>query len=268
MSEPEAIAGYRLVWNEEFDRDGALDPADWSFEHGVVRNHEAQSYEEANAVCRDGCLVIEARHERAENKKYKAGSGDWHTNREYSDFTSASVTTQGRHEFLYGRIEVRARIPTASGSWPAIWTLGTDMEWPSCGEIDIMEFYRVNGVPHILANFCWGTEQRWNGRWKGFKRDFAEWLAKDPEWASKFHVWRMDWGENKIALSLDGEVLNEVDLETTFNGSLGNNANPFRQPHYLLLNLAIGGDNGGTPDIAAFPLRYEIDYVRVYEAIK
>ena len=80
-------------------------------------------------------------------------------------YTSSSVTTAGKKEFLYGRFEVRARIPVAKGAWPAIWTLGSNMEWPSCGEIDIMEYYQIKGVPHILANAAWGTDKQWGAKW-------------------------------------------------------------------------------------------------------
>lgn len=95
------------------------------------------------------------------NPNYLEGSKDWRTSREFIECTSSSVTTAGKKEFLYGRIEIRARIPVGKGAWPAIWLLGRSMEWPSCGEIDIMEFYRKQGVPHILANAAWGTDQRW-----------------------------------------------------------------------------------------------------------
>ena len=262
------IPGYRLVWNDEFNVDGAPNAASWNFEHGFQRNNEAQWYQEENAFCKDGILVIEARKEKIKNTSFDPnynGGNAWKKTREFADYSSASLTTSGKREFQYGRIVVRAKIPTASGAWPAIWTLGTSMEWPSCGEIDILEYYRVRGVPHILANYCWGTDQRWKGKWDGFRRPFQEFLDKDPDWASKFHTWRMDWDENRLAIYLDDELLNDVELNTTFNGSLGEHKNPFRQPHYVILNLALGGDNGGPIDDSALPMRYEIDYVRIYE---
>lgn len=75
------------------------------------------------------------------------------------------MTTAGKKEFLYGRFEVRARIPVAKGAWPAIWMLGSNMEWPSCGEIDLMEYYHIRGIPHILANAAWGTDKKWTAKW-------------------------------------------------------------------------------------------------------
>ncbi|KAA6323441.1 hypothetical protein EZS27_027118, partial [termite gut metagenome] len=151
------------------------------------------------------------------------------------------------------------------GSWPAIWTLGKDMPWPSNGEIDIMEYYRIKGVPHILANVAWGTDRPFNAKWDSEKIPFEHFTANDPDWASKFHIWRMDWDETSIRLYLDDELLNETLLSATLNGKAGNYTNPFKQPHYILLNLAIGGQNGGEPDVKAYPLKYEIDYVRVYQ---
>lgn len=259
--------GWKMVWNEEFDYEGEPDPEVWSHENGFVRNEEFQWYQPANAHCEGGMLVITGKKERKENPRYSAGSGEWRRNREYAEYTASSIKTQGKKEFLYGRFEIRAKIPTAGGAWPAIWTLGNQMEWPSCGEIDIMEYYRIQGVPHILANTAWGTNRRYHGAWNTSKIPFEQFTAKDPNWADNFHVWRMDWDEEYIRLYLDDELLNETPLDKTFNGDLGERRNPFRQPHYLLLNLAIGGVNGGIPDDTAFPMTYEIDYVRVYQKV-
>lgn len=256
---------WELVWSDEFDNTGRPDPSCWSFEKGFVRNRELQWYQEDNAYCRDGLLIIEGRKEKKKNPTYEAGSTHWGRQREFIEYTASSIKTAGKKEFLYGRFEVKARIPVAGGAWPAIWMLGREMEWPSNGEIDIMEYYRIKGEPHILANAAWGTEQRYNAKWKSQAIPFTHFTDKDPEWASKFHVWRMDWDEEAIKLYLDDELLNEIPLSETINGSLGDFKNPFKQPHYLLLNLAIGGDNGGDPDDSAFPLKYEIDYVRVYQ---
>lgn len=256
---------YNLVWSDEFDYSGAPDSTVWNFEQGFARNEELQWYQKENAYCKDGLLIIEAKSEKRDNPIYEEGSNDWRRSRRFIECTSSSITTSGKKEFLYGRFEVRARIPVGKGAWPAIWTLGNAMEWPSCGEIDIMEFYRKSDVPHILANACWGTEQRWNAKWQSKAVPFSHFLEKNPDWASEFHIWRMDWDETSIKLYLDDELLNEIFLKDTYNGSLGNNKNPFMQPHYILLNLAVGGINGGVTVPEAFPMRYEIDYVRVYK---
>lgn len=256
---------YKLVWSDEFNRDGLLDSTVWNYENGFARNEEWQWYQPDNAYCKGGCLIIEARKEKRLNPIYQEGSKDWRTSREFIECTSSSVTTAGKKEFLYGRFEIRARIPVGKGAWPAIWLLGNSMEWPSCGEIDIMEFYRKQGIPHILANAAWGTDQRWVAKWNSKAIPFSHFLAKNPDWASEFHVWRMDWDKKAVRLYLDDELLNEILLNNTYNGVIGEKLNPFMQPQYLLLNLAVGGINGGEVSEEAFPMRYEIDYVRVYQ---
>ena len=260
---------WRLVWSDEFETDGPLDSSVWNFEQGYARNEEAQWYQQDNAICRNGYLIIEARKEKdRKNPLYVAGSKDWRKKREFVEYTSSSVTTAGKKEFLYGRFEIKARIPVAKGAWPAIWALGRDMEWPSCGEIDIMEYYQIKGVPHILANAAWGTDRQWHAHWDSQATPYSHFTDKDPDWASKFHIWRMDWDEEAIKLYLDDELLNEIPLKNTINGKIGKGTNPFTRPQYLLLNLAIGGINGGPIDEAALPMKYEIDYVRVYQKEK
>ncbi|MFW5959996.1 MAG: RICIN domain-containing protein, partial [Chitinivibrionales bacterium] len=192
---------------------------------------------------------------------YNPESDNWKINREYAEYTSSSIHTRGSQEWEYGYFEIRARIDTSRGSWPAIWTLGRSGEWPSNGEIDIMEFYRKSSTPTILANFAWGTEERWVAEWDGSSTPLSEFLSEDPEWPDKFHVWSMDWNQDRITLSIDGEVLNETDLSQTTNPD---GSNPFKQPHYILLNLALGS-NGGDPSQSEFPMSYEVDYVRVYQ---
>lgn len=262
---PTMAQEWKLVWSDEFEQDGRPDPATWNFEEGFVRNHEDQWYQADNARQEDGLLIIEARREDRPNPTYRPGSRHWGQQRERIKYTSACLTTRGKREFLYGRMEVCARIPTASGAWPAIWTLGSGLEWPSCGEIDQMEFYRIKGVPHILANAAWGSDQHYQAVWNSRRVPFSHFTQKDSNWALQFHVWRMDWDTTSIRLYLDDELLNEIPLSSTTNGSIGQRINPFTRPQYILLNLALGGDNGGTIDDSAFPMRYEIDYVRIYE---
>lgn len=276
-SAPDKIAGYTLAWHDEFNANGAPDARSWSFETGFVRNHEAQYYTEKNATCKGGLLVIEARRERVKNARFRdpklSGGSAWRSEKEFSEYTAASLKTQGKRQFKYGRILVRARIPTARGAWPAIWTLGKDYDWPSNGEIDIMEFYRDKGGkgdPIVLANFCWSSKWgQWTGKWDSSHTKLTHFTDKDPDWAKKFHVWRLDWTKDKASIYLDDELLNDVNLADAVNeGEWGHHWKghcPFTQEHYILLNLALGGDNGGPIDDAAFPMRYEVDYVRVYQ---
>lgn len=257
----------KLVWSDEFNTDGLLDSKVWNYEEGFKRNHEAQWYQKANAYCKDGNLVIEARKEKKSrrNPGFRKNSSRWPENIEKIHYTSASVNTAEKKEFLYGRVEVRAKIPTAGGAWPAIWLLGRGMDWPSNGEIDMMEYYRRQGVPHILANACWGTDKPWTAKWNSKAIPFTHFTNRDSQWADKFHVWRMDWDEQSIRLYLDDELLNEISQAEAVNGKLGNGEQPFKKPQYLLLNLALGGDNGGEIDDSALPMKYFIDYVRVYQ---
>jgi beta-glucanase (GH16 family) len=256
---------WRLVWSDEFNGNGRPDESAWSYEEGFVRNHEDQWYQSENAFLQDGLLVIEARKEQRPNPIYRPDGRYWGQQRPTINYTSACLHSRGKREFLYGRLEVCARIPTAGGSWPAIWTLGSGLPWPSCGEIDVMEFYRINGVPHILANVAWGNDRPYHAVWNSKKVPFSRFTSGDEAWAQRFHVWRMDWDEASIRLYLDDELLNEVPMSQTVNGQIGQRINPFTRKQYILLNLALGGDNGGEIDDAAFPLRYEIDYVRIYE---
>lgn len=252
--------GYELVWQDEFDLNGKPDSTNWSYEYGFRRNNELQWYQPENANVRDGLLVIDGKREKVENEFFDPSSEDWRKNREYADYTSASINTNGKKTFQYGIIEVRARIDTARGMWPAIWTLGITKGWPANGEIDIMEYYRVQGQPTILANAAWAHESK-RAEWDERKVPFSHFLEKDPNWPEKFHVWKMDWTEAYIRLYLDDELLNEVDLSQTLNPD---GFNPFHQPHYILLNLAIGS-NGGDPSATEFPGKYEVDYIRVYQ---
>lgn len=153
---------------------------------------------------------------------------------------------------------MRGRIDTRPGLWPAFWTLGVEGFWPSNGEIDIMEYYR--GM--LLANVAWASEKPWTPVWDDVRKPITEF--NDPDWSGKFHICRMDWDEKSIRLYVDDILLNMTDLKDTFNKN-PEGKNPFHQPHYILLNLAMGGTNGGDPSKTDFPARFEVDYVRVYQ---
>jgi beta-glucanase (GH16 family) len=252
--------GYTIVWQDEFDISGNPNIRFWSYENGLVRNNELQYYRPENAHVKDGTLVIEGKRERVRNEDYEADHQDWRKNSEFAEYTSASIHTRGKKSFQYGIFEIRAKIDTALGLWPAIWTLGISKPWPANGEIDIMEYYRVNDQGTLLANAAWASKEK-RAEWDEAKIPLSSFLAKDPDWLNKFHIWKMDWTEDYIRLYLDGKLLNEVDLKETTNPD---GFNPFHQPHYILLNLAIGS-NGGDPSATSFPKRYEVDYVRVYQ---
>ena len=259
LAQPPSYPGYTLVWSDEFARAGEPDPKNWTYERGFVRNRELQWYQPQNARQADGLLIIEARRERVRNPDFEAGSADWRRSREFAEYSSASLMTRGLNSWRYGRFEMRGRIDTRPGLWPAFWTLGVAEPWPHNGEIDIMEYYR--GM--LLANVAWGGAKRFEAIWADTRKPIESFNRAD--WPSAFHVWRMDWDERAIVLSVDGERLNEVPLTRTINQD-GTGANPFLHPQYLLLNLAIGGTQGGDPSQTEFPARFEVDYVRVYQA--
>ncbi len=251
---------YTLVWADEFENDGQPDPKNWTYETGFVRNEELQWYQPENAFCENGLLVIEGRRERRPNPDYDKSSSDWQRSRKRIEYTSACLITRGLHSWQYGRFEIKARIKTEEGLWPAIWFLGVDGSWPNNGEIDLMEYYDGS----ILANACWGTGQRWHARWDSVKRPVSSF--NDRKFDEKFHIWRMEWDEESIKLYIDDVLLNTIEQSEAVNPDDSRGPkHPFRQPHYLLLNLAIGGQNGGNPAHTRFPTRYEIDYVRVYQ---
>jgi beta-glucanase (GH16 family) len=252
-----APPGYELVWADEFAQDGWPDPRNWTYERGFVRNQELQWYQADNALVKNGFLIIEARKEPRPNPLFEQGSADWRRNREQAEFTSASLTTRGLHSWRYGRFEMRARIDVRAGMWPAFWTVGDAGRWPGSGEIDIMEYYRGN----LLANAAW-ADATGKAVWDDSRKPVAE-LGGDA-WSRQFHVWRMDWDENEIRIYVDSTLLNTTELRAAANGGGEAGRNPLQQPHHIILNLAIGGSNGGDPTATKFPARFEIDYVRVY----
>ncbi|RYG22094.1 MAG: glycoside hydrolase family 16 protein [Chitinophagaceae bacterium] len=245
--------GYQLVWADEFDKDGTPDIKNWTYEKGFVRNEELQWYQPENAFCKGGMLIIEARKEQRLNPVYVEGSKDWRKNRKNIEYTSASLISKGLQSWQYGRFEMRGKINISAGLWPAFWTLGERGGWPANGEIDIMEYY--NGK--ILANIARMGENR-KPKW------FSTTKTVNAAWAKQFHVWRMDWDSENISLFVDEELYLKVPLTELQNeGQPG--FHPFKQKHYILFDLALGGLNGGDLGETKFPNRMEVDYVRVYQ---
>ncbi len=243
--------GWKLVWSDEFDQPGLPDAKKWTNEVGFVRNREAQYYTRArqeNARVENGTLIIEGRKE-----EFTARDG------KQSHYTAASLTTEGLFDLTYGRVEVRAKLPRGRGMWPAIWMLGTNIKtvgWPKCGEIDIME--AVGHEPDTVF-----ATVHWFGYEKGKHASFGGNL-KGQKPADDFHVYAVEWFADRMDFYYDGAKYFTYPTEKAGT----DDKNPFRKPHYLLMNLAIGGGWGGQKGIdeTIFPQQYVIDYVRIYQS--
>ncbi len=257
-----AAAEWEPVWADEFDRDGLPDPARWVQEEGFVRNQELQYYtvgRRENARVEGGHLIIEARRERWPNPRHRPDAPErrWQERRPWAEYTSASLTTRGRAAWTYGRFEVRARLPAGRGTWPAFWTLGTNITqvgWPACGEMDILEYVGHDpGVVHANVHTRGFNHARGNGR--GAR-------TRVPDAAEAFHVYALEWSPQKLDFFVD-----DRKYFTLENDGTGPDSWPFDAPQYLILNLAIGGTWGGQKgvDDGAFPQQFVVDYVRVYQ---
>ncbi len=236
-----AARSWKLVWSDEFDDAGLPAKNRWDYEEGMIRNNEAQYYAKArskNTRVENGHLIIEAHKEPFEKAKY----------------TSGSLKSKGA--WKYGRIEVRAKIPTGRGMWPAIWMMPTDRSagWPACGEIDIME--NVGFAPRVIhATVHTKSYNHVKGTQKGNEID-----ADKPY--DKFLVYAVEWNENKMDF-----FLNDKKYFTFRNEGAGPDVWPFDKAFHLKLNIAVGGGWGGQKgiDSSIFPQQFVIDYVRVYQ---
>ena len=264
---PKPPEGMELVWGDEFNVNGRPDPKNWTYETGYVRNHEAQWYRPESAEVKDGCLVITAEHhkEPLPNPNPNPFARMFGGNDGPIEYTSACLITKGLHSFCYGRIEARIKAPLTEGAWPAFWTMGVSENWPSCGETDIFEYYKEI----VLANCYWSSSKgQWTAEGHSVKTELKTFRKDDPEWADKFHVYAMDWDENHIAFSVDGRVMSDFSIKDLKNARYMSVENPFHQPHYLLMNLALGGECGGDVTAIKFPVHMYVDYVRVYQKKK
>ncbi len=248
---------WKLVWSDEFNESGLPNPARWNYEFGLLRNNERQFYTRErpeNARVEDGKLIIEARQERwgdSASEPAKSAGARRGRGRGSAEFTSASLTTQGKAAWTHGRIEVRAKLPAARGTWPAIWTLGTNIHeagWPACGEIDIMEF--VGFEPGVIHANIHAVKTDKGGQ------------ISIPDASDNFHVYALEWDAEKMDFFVDQHKYFTYRKE----GS-GAAAWPYDKEQYLILNLAIGGNWGGQKGIddSRFPQQFVIDYVRVYQ---
>ena len=239
---------WKLVWSDEFNKKGLPDSSKWGYDIGGNGwgNNELQYYTSnrlKNARIEKGSLIIEAHKEEWENKK----------------FTSARLVTRGKATWKKGMIEVRAKLPAGLGTWPAIWMLADTkpMQWPDDGEIDIMEHVgydqgKVHGTVHCKKyNHIIGTQKAAN--------------IMLPDCSDNSHTYQLIWDQDSISIGVDGNYYFKYANERS-----GYDAWPFNNNMYLLLNLAVGGNWGGSKGVSEdiWPRRMEIDFVRVYQKIE
>ena len=263
-----------LVWADEFDGT-ALDETKWTPEIGFVRNKEAQYYtgRKENVRVEDGCLVLEGRKEEFPNAAYDPAKADDWKCAKTAHYTSGSITTKKKFDFTYGHLEVRAKLPTGRGVWPAIWTIGSccysgdpAMKYPKGGEIDIMEHVGYQ-PPNLYATVHWQDRKKPGGMDRiGTYTNWAWHGVRNPTPQADFHLYSMEWDDEKIEIFFDNHSYLKMDIARAEKEGF----NPFKNPHVLLLNFAIGGGWGGSKGIddSVFPQKYLIDYVRLYQRRK
>ncbi|MFI2741911.1 family 16 glycosylhydrolase [Zhouia sp. PK063] len=226
----------KLIFEDNFDGN-SLNENIWNFELGKKGwgNDETETYTKKNHEVKNGYLTITAKKEND------------------STYTSTRLTTKGKFEFTYGTIEMRAKLATGKGIWPAFWMLGSTIDsvgWPKCGEVDIMEY--VGREPHTIYTSLHTQASHGNTiNTKKTKIDTIE---------NGFHTYKANWTPEKIEFSIDNNIV------YTFNPKDKNeNTWPFDKPFFILVNLAVGGNFGGHDvDNSIFPQKYVIDYIKVY----
>ena len=224
-----------LIWADEFDTNGAPDSANWTYDLGAGGwgNQEEQTYtsDAANVIVEDGSLKITA-----------INTG--------SSYTSARIKTQGLFDFTYGRIEARAKLPASSGTWPAIWALGSNFDtvgWPDCGEIDVME-HAGNNLNTIHGTLHYPGNSGGNGNGGTTTVGTA---------TTDFHLYTVEWSPDEILFVVDDTVV--------YHTFVNDNTTPFNNDFFLIINLAMGGTFGGTIDPGFTQDTLEVDYIRVFQ---
>ena len=235
-------------WSDEFNYTGLPDPAKWGYDTGGSGwgNNELQYYTSdiKNAAVADGILTIRALRETSGGKNY----------------TSARLVTKNKGDILYGRIEVKAKLPAGKGTWPAIWMLPTDWaygDWPKSGEIDIMEHVGCDPDAIHISTHCEAYYFRLNNQKTAVKKINSVTTA--------FHLYRVDWTPNAIRGYIDDQL-----VFTNVNEGTGPKVWPFDKRFHLLLNIAVGGDWGGQQgvDDTVFPADMQVDWVRFYKMVE
>jgi len=244
-----SLKAQEMVWQDEFDGK-SLDYSKWECEQNAFGggNNELQMYtdRQRNVRVENGFLVLEARKEKTDI----AGT--------VRDFSSARIRSKNRGDWMYGRFDIRAKLPSGQGIWPAIWMLPTDDkygDWASCGEIDIMEF--KGHEPRKLH-----TTLHFGSRWPNNRFNTNVFETK-KDLTLDFHTYSLDWRKEKITWLLDGQ---EVYSTSRWESDQGPYPAPFDQRFHLILNVAVGGGFGGpVAESTPFPAQMLIDFIRVYK---
>ena len=250
-----SISEWELVWTDEFESE-EIDDGKWNkllWRPGWV-NNESQAYtdRDTNLFLRDGKLVIRSLIEPGYAGTDYTGTGY------NADFTSGRLNTAGLAAWTYGKFDIRAKLPKGNGSWPAIWMLGSNIStvgWPHCGEIDIMEH-----VGHDDGNIHASIHTTDYNHMIGTQKSGQ---VTVPTATDSFHVYSLEWDSTYIRY-----LVNDDPYFFIYNDSNGDeNKWPFNNPHYIILNLAIGGDWGGAQGIdnSAFPMEMEVDFIQVFK---
>ena len=227
----------QLVWFDEFDGNGTINTNNWNYETGGGGwgNQEVQNYTNSlnNIYKENGILKIKVIKES--NNTY----------------TSARITTKNKFDFKYGRVDIRAKLPSLAGTWPALWMLGANIDsvsWPSCGEIDIMEQFEDKS--YVQSTCHWQSSST---------TDYAPvsyGLPVDLNTPTEFHVYSLIWAEGSVKTLLDGNQFYAMNTNSNM---------PFDANFFFIFNVAMGGTNGGTIDPNFTNDAMEVDYIRVYQ---
>mmetsp|Transcript_59920 Transcript_59920/g.106590 ORF Transcript_59920/g.106590 Transcript_59920/m.106590 type:complete len:569 (+) Transcript_59920:84-1790(+) len=280
-------------------------PESWSYEYGYKRGNELQWYGDDNVECKDGKLIITAKRERQGTETPKSWPKDalckvkgWDnkvqkiTNlscavcspptypmfygnpcdvlqqdgsgkpvcdcSESAEYSSSSIITKGKKEFSYGLYEIKAKVDSRTGSWPSWWFVGSaDVGWPRNGEIEILDAFQKtvrgsaihgNGTEDSAGRVMWGAAR-----------------TTSAEWEAQWHVWQLEWDQQKIVIRLDREELFALDLTAADESNTGT-PNPFtdEKKFFMILDLAVDGNSGGNADTSPFPITFSIDYIKAF----
>ena len=287
LTQIDQAAEYSYVWEDDFNGQ-ELDQDIWGYELGRVRGNEQQHYTDSkdNVFLRDGNLVLKVTDRKLEDQ-YLNPVGSAARKVKYD---SGSVRTSGKKEFLYGRIEMKAKLPKGKGAFPAFWTLGADFNldgdissrqgygWPACGEIDIMEMIggtirtdetnegkQSNKVVYATPHFYYANRDAdKDGSYSPY--ELGRSIGMDDDFNDEYHIFGINWSEDRIEWYLDGEIYSTIEYDQS-DARIRALQACFNKPQYIQMNLATGGNwakNAGD-HLADDNTEFVIDWVRYYQ---